>query len=89
MKLRITRPDGTVIEAEGTAEECASLLGHRNMKPDSVQVAPTFVPVPMYPPVVSPPFVHPYRWERTWTGDRIYWTGNVSGSCPLSHAGYA
>ncbi len=25
MKIKITKPDGTIIEAEGTAEECAAL----------------------------------------------------------------
>lgn len=41
MKVRITKPDGTVVECEGTAEECARLMGP----------APVFVPyiAPTYP----------------------------------------
>lgn len=45
MKIKVTRPDGTVIEAEGTAEECARLLPTN---------PPAFVPtIWVYPPAYT------------------------------------
>lgn len=46
MKIKITKPDGTVVEAEGTAEECARLLA----------APPVFVPYfsPVYPTPLAP-----------------------------------
>jgi hypothetical protein len=44
MKIKITKPDGTVVECEGTAEECAKLAG--------MSLAPTFVPY--FSPVTYP-----------------------------------
>ena len=50
MKIRITRPDGTVIEAEGTPEECA-----RMVPVPAIQ----FVPVPQYIPTIWPAYPQP------------------------------
>lgn len=84
MKVRITKPDGTVIEAEGTAEECALLAG---LSPPvaitltPAYVSPVFVPYPVYPAPCPPPFVGP--WVPTWTGDIM-----LSGETTLGGAGY-
>lgn len=65
MKVKITRPDGTTIEAEGTAEEIERIAG----KP-----APQLVPFISYPPIyyTQPPApAYPpvfYPWEITCTG---------------------
>lgn len=68
MKLKITKPDGTVIEAEGTAEECAALV-HRDVKPENVPQS-AFIPT-----VVTPPLTWPETLPQPWWGvepDR-YW----------------
>ena len=59
MRIKITKPDGTVIEAEGTAEECAKLMGEAP--------TPYFVPyiAPTYVPWWQPPFTY------TVTGDTV------------------
>lgn len=76
MKVRITKPDGTIIEAEGTPEECAALIGDRDATPQNVQ-PPVFIPMP-YPVSPAPPpapYVQP--WEPTWIGPT--WYGTTSG----------
>jgi hypothetical protein len=58
MKLKITRPDGTIIEAEGTVEECEKLMG----APPPVQYHfyPSY-PYPVYPWYPPTPYlVEPY-----------------------------
>lgn len=48
MKVKITRTDGTVIEAEGTAQECSEFA--QAIAPaalPSLQLSPSFVPVPV------------------------------------------
>lgn len=61
MKFKITRPDGTTIEGEGTPEEI-----------ERVEAAPLRV-TPMYPaiivlpaPVAAPPLL-PFRVEPRWS----------------------
>ena len=62
MKLKITKPDGTVIEAEGTAEECERLV-HR----DALQVAPL--------PFITPIVTEPLTWPPTIAPDYGPWWG--------------
>lgn len=54
MKIKITRPDGTVIEAEGTADECERIAGGA----PPLRVADQ----PVYIPVTLPTVPHPYDW---------------------------
>lgn len=59
MKIKITRADGTVIEAEGTAEECERLLAAERsaqMPAFIPYIMPTLTPVAPY----SPPFYYRY-----------------------------
>jgi hypothetical protein len=65
MKLKITRPDGTVIEAEGTVEECERLIGAPIQNPvywlQPIRLTPVPVPVyPVYPVYPSYPYYGPY-----------------------------
>lgn len=83
MKIKITRPDGSIVEAEGTAEECAALLGQ--------SAAPAPVVVPYYVPSLPDPW--PPGWVRRydWT-DGTIGTGTVtlgSGVEPQAHADLA
>lgn len=66
MKIKITRPDGSIVEAEGTAEECSALLGQ------SAAPAPAPVVVPYHVPLPEP-FV-PW-WSRRYT-----WTDGTDGT---------
>jgi hypothetical protein len=61
MKIKITRANGNVVEAEGTADECRVLLGDTPPPIQFVPVypAPTYVPAFPYWEYVPPP---------TWTG---------------------
>lgn len=68
MKIKVTRPDGTIIEAEGTVEECERLVSGppakssseelleflKQIKPETQPDLPfvPYVPVPYYPPVM-------------------------------------
>lgn len=64
MKIKLTRPDGTIVEAEGTADECARLIGQ------PVQPAIPWAPAPLNP--LQPnyyPYQPPYPldfWGGTW-----------------------
>lgn len=84
MKLKITRPDGTIIEAEGTVEECERLLGAPIPVPYTLTLLKT-VPVPVYPvyPVTYPVYptgptypINPEPWI-TWT------TSTGTSSCDI------
>lgn len=45
MKIKVTRPDGTVIEAEGTAEECERIAAAPHIRVNFAPTpGPTFVP---------------------------------------------
>jgi len=59
MKAKITKPDGTVIEAEGTPEEIAILAG---WQPQTFYApyAPISVPSPFFPVPVDP--LPPITW---------------------------
>lgn len=59
MKVKITRPDGTVVEIEGTSEECAPWLG--TVPP--AQLLPVYVP---YTPIVTQPLTWPEPYYPTW-----------------------
>jgi hypothetical protein len=65
MRIKITKSDGTVIEAEGTAEECATFV-HRDVSTNGQRSGP----------FVSPPLTWPETPSRPWWGvgepDR-YW----------------
>lgn len=73
MKLKITRPDGTIIEAEGTVEECERLLGAPVPVPYTFTFLKT-VPVPVYP--IYPYPINPEPWI-TWT------TSTGTSSCDI------
>lgn len=77
MKIKITKLDGTVIEAEGTPEECRALVGDRDVKPANVQFVPFYVPTvpPTYPWDVTP------SWQ--WTADTIA-SGTFADNPPTS-----
>lgn len=68
MKIKLTRPDGTVIEAEGTVEECQEFALALSPAPApravTVKSAPVQLPLPMQQPFVpwgpSPWDVYPY-----------------------------
>jgi len=55
MKARITKPDGTVIDLEGSPDEVAKIL---DLAP--TQAVPQFVPVPYAVPVAPAPVIEPY-----------------------------
>lgn len=71
MKIKITRSDGTVIEAEGTPEECARLMPYPAIQ---------YVPVPTYIPTIrmKPPYPG-YPWG-TWCTDGL-------GASSVTHIG--
>lgn len=62
MKLKLTRPDGSILECEGTAEECAAIAGLA-----SINVGPApeihnhyhYTLTPHPPPVLNP-YYPPY-----------------------------
>lgn len=66
MKIKITRSDGTTIEAEGTPEECGALLGSSGLAPVQTQpvVYPWVMPitVPVYPVYPPNPWYPSYPW---------------------------
>lgn len=68
MKLKITRPDGTVLEAEGTVEECERLAGapHPVQYPIYIHFPYQPVTVPVYPTYPVQPYPYPY-----YVGDPI------------------
>jgi len=78
MKIKVTRSDGTVIEAEGTVEECERLIGVPIQNPVYWLQPIRLVPVPSYPvyqypvypsygdPILNPPWITP-----TWTTGTI------------------
>lgn len=58
MKVKITKPDGTVIEAEGTAEECERIVGAPQ---------PAMPPFPADMLKVYPGTPHPWEsWPWPW-----------------------
>jgi len=59
MKLTITKPDGTRIDVEGTAEECAALISDTR----SVITAPTYTPL-LPAAVVNPSSWVPVRYRQ-------------------------
>lgn len=61
MRIKITRPDGTVIEAEGTAEECERIAA-----PPVPVVSPTPFDTRPVVPFVVPSLPHP--WDQPWWG---------------------
>lgn len=68
MKIKITRPDGSIAEAEGTPEECAALLGavsppkadpiSEELRKFLADLASRSAPAPIW---VSP-YVYPWWW---------------------------
>lgn len=62
MKIKITKPDGSIVEAEGTPAECAELLG---FAPPRVTYIPTVYPVPSYP---HPQYEGPWWTQPVWGG---------------------
>jgi hypothetical protein len=67
MKAKITKPDGTVVELEGTPEEIAQVTGA-----PPVQLVPYYVPAP---PTIAPFTPHP--WESPF-----YVTCNAAAGPP-------
>jgi hypothetical protein len=61
MRIKITKPDGTTIEAEGTAEECERIAAPSTpvVSPTPFDSGPVFVPVVVTAPAVEEP------WWRT------------------------
>lgn len=57
MKAKITKPDGTVVELEGTPEEIARVTGA-----PPVQLVPYYVPSP---PTIAPFMPPGHPWEVT------------------------
>jgi len=69
MKLKITRPDGTIVEAEGTVEECERLAAATHPVQFQYPIYLQFpyiqpVPLPVYP--TYPSYPSPY-----YVGDPI------------------
>jgi len=65
MHVRVTKPDGTVIDVEGTPQECAALLDNLTKT-----VYPVVVPVPyVYPQYPQYPLnpTYPYYYSPTVT----------------------
>ena len=61
MKLKITRPDGTIVEAEGTVEECERLAAATHPVQFQYPIYLQFpyiqpVPLPVYPMYPSYPY---------------------------------
>lgn len=79
MRIKITRPDGTVIEAEGTAEECERLTAEPLRGRD--------LPLPVVVPIQTAPVFPPFYYEQPWWGvvppshttDRITWGMSTGG----------
>jgi hypothetical protein len=81
MKVKITRPDGTVIEAEGTSEELAPLVTPPPPA-EPIQVQPVIIP--FYPEPVRPSPPWPYAGDQIpWPGTGITWgvDQNSNSSC--------
>lgn len=51
MKAKLTRTDGSILEAEGSVEECAALMGLA-----TINVGPP--PLILYPPAPAPAPAH-------------------------------
>jgi hypothetical protein len=95
MKVKITRPDGTVIEAEGTPEECGKLIGGTTPPITSPSLYPFWLqPIyPWYPsyPITYPVYpsygdvlINPVITTPTWT--TLGTTGVVLGDPPSEWA---
>lgn len=73
MKIKITRPDGTVIEAEGTADECERIAG--GAPPLRVADQPVYIPTPLWVDPLSvpnPPSWSPWPYYVTpWTAPTL------------------
>jgi hypothetical protein len=85
MKIKITRSDGTIIEAEGTVEECGRLAGA--FPPPAIQFQYPFIfrwvepQVPVYPPPFTSP-IYP------WTPSPVYPLGPIYIGDPPGTTGF-
>lgn len=93
MEMTITRPDGTVLDFEGTAEELLR-LSQELLKPALTLTGQTTIQYVMVPctrphadePVVYPWYTGPYiptaqpplPWNQTWPTNGIYFTSDAS-----------
>jgi len=68
VKIKVTAPNGHVVEAEGTPDECAELLAAFNERasspcsPSPMPIGPTTIPMPIGPttiPIVPGPYTLP------------------------------
>ena len=92
MKIKITRPDGTIIEAEGSVEQCQEF---------ALALSPASTPVPASAPVPAqqlpwgpaqpslpwgpqPWDVQPHQQEIAWWPPDMIWTTNGRGAPPAS-----
>jgi hypothetical protein len=88
MKLKITRPDGTLIEAEGTVEECERLMGAP--LPIKYVFTPIQITVPVYPqPIpITPQYpMYPINPVYPWNPEPWYvptWTVTSSADITLT-----
>jgi hypothetical protein len=80
MKLKITRPDGTILDIEGTDEECMKALQFQpplHVCPPCTHVCPIYV-YPNYPTQTWPNILSPHI---TWTlNPNISTGGGLSAS---------
>ena len=88
MKVKITKPDGTVVEAEGTAEECERLVGAPQVNRESAPV-PQFFPIKTYPVPMQPVYPGTSWPSDFWVGPvGPMWTGGSSGTDWFPRSGY-
>jgi hypothetical protein len=68
MHVRITKPDGTVIDVDGTPQECAALLDTITVTPAQTTpvLTPFIVPLPYVYPTSPLPYPY-YTWGNTGT----------------------
>ena len=65
MKIKVTAPNGHVVEAEGTPDECAELLAAFNERasspcsPSPMPIGPTTIPI--VPGPYTLPMARPYE----------------------------
>lgn len=74
MKIKITRPDGTVIEAEGTAEECARMLA---APPVYFVPTPTWIAPQPGPFWYEPPQFSYTSLPNTGASTYLWWNGET------------
>ena len=76
MKLKISLPNGTIVDAEGTQEEMKSLI-------EQVALAPHVCPPVLTPQIVPYPYPFPYQpapWitPQPWVNPGQPWFGTIT-----------